>query len=134
MRRSWIWAGWLVLTILTAGCAGAGGGAATETSETEAVPVVSFASGTVVAEAIIEPARWNEAYLNVGGEVVEVLVTEGESVTAGAPLVRLALTPRGGSQRTKRSLERTPGRADTERRELVSNPGSPKIFFRACEA
>ena len=43
----------------------------------------------VVAEAIIEPARWSVLGFKTGGEVVELLVEEGDMVQAGDLLIRL---------------------------------------------
>jgi multidrug resistance efflux pump len=53
------------------------------------VPVVAQAADTVIAEAVIEPARWSELHFDVAGEVVEVLVQEGDTVAADALLLRL---------------------------------------------
>jgi macrolide-specific efflux system membrane fusion protein len=43
----------------------------------------------VVAEAIIEPARWSVLGFKTGGEVVELLVEEGDMVQARDLLIRL---------------------------------------------
>ena len=43
----------------------------------------------VVVEAVIEPIHWSALGFETGGEVVEVLVEEGNSVQAGDLLVRL---------------------------------------------
>jgi HlyD family secretion protein len=54
------------------------------------VPVVADASGgAVVAEAVIEPARWEQLSFEMGGKVVDVLVVEGSAVKAGDPIARL---------------------------------------------
>jgi len=45
--------------------------------------------GTVVAEAVIEPARWSALGFGAAGEVIEVLVEEGDTVAVGDLLVRL---------------------------------------------
>jgi HlyD family secretion protein len=59
----------------------------------EDVPVVaSAADGKVVAEAVIEPARWSELRFDTGGDVVEVLVQEGDVVTEGDLLAYLETT------------------------------------------
>jgi multidrug resistance efflux pump len=56
----------------------------------EAVPVVSQdTEGKVIAEAVIEPARWSELRFIVGGTIVEVLVEAGDEVAPGDLLVRL---------------------------------------------
>jgi len=90
MRKGQIMAGLLMLVTvgLLAGC----GGAATpaESVSEEVVPVIpQGADDKVVAEAVIEPARWSELRFDIGGDVAEVLVEEGESVEAGTPLGRL---------------------------------------------
>jgi len=79
--------GMLVLALgLLAGC---GGSAATETVSADAVPVVAPDAGnTVVAEAVIEPARWSELRFDSAGTLVEVLVQGGDSVSAGDALAR----------------------------------------------
>jgi HlyD family secretion protein len=90
MRKREILAGLLVLAILAAGCTGAGGAATTATpKEEEAVPVVAVGEDAVIAEALIEPARWSELHFEVAGEVAEVLAETGDRVTAGAPLLHL---------------------------------------------
>ena len=89
MIRKSLLAGLSMLAIvgLLAGCSGA---AATETVPAEEVPVVaSDGDGKVIAEAVIEPARWSELRFDVAGDVVEVLVQEGDAVMAGDPLIRL---------------------------------------------
>ncbi|MBN1979536.1 MAG: biotin/lipoyl-binding protein, partial [Anaerolineae bacterium] len=70
---------------LLTGCSGA----ATASEPTD-VPVVADASaGAVVAEAVIEPARWEQLGFEMGGKVVDVLVVEGSAVQAGDPIARL---------------------------------------------
>ncbi|MCP4543233.1 MAG: HlyD family efflux transporter periplasmic adaptor subunit [Chloroflexi bacterium] len=80
----------LVTVVLLAGC---GGAAATETVAPEDVPIVaSGADNKVVAEAVIEPDRWSELRFDVGGDVVEVLVQEGDVVAEGDLLAHLETT------------------------------------------
>ncbi len=80
----------LAIIGLLTGCGGAG---ATETVAAEDVPVVaSDSEGQVVAEAVIEPARWSELSFDVSGDVVALLVQEGDAVAAGDPLVSLETT------------------------------------------
>ena len=75
----------LVVAGLLAGCNGA-----MTTAEPTDIPVVADASaGTVVAEAVIEPARWEQLSFEMGGKVVDVLVVEGSAVKAGDPIARL---------------------------------------------
>lgn len=71
--------------LVLAGCEGE----ATETVAPEEVPLVSEGSRAVVAEAVVEPARWTELRpTSTGGKVVEVAVTEGEVVAEGQLLLR----------------------------------------------
>ena len=89
MRKGRMLVGLLALAIvaLLAGC---GGTEATETVPADEVPVVaSDADGKVVAEAVIEPARWSEVRFDAGGKVAELLVQEGDFVAAGATLAHL---------------------------------------------
>ena len=89
MRKGRMLVGLLALAtvVLLAGCSGS---EATETVPADEVPVVaSDADGRVVAEAVIEPARWSEVRFDAGGKVAELLVQEGDFVAAGATLARL---------------------------------------------
>jgi len=88
MRKKHVWAGLLALTavLLLAGC----GGTATETVSPDEVPVVAQnADDKVVAEAVIEPARSSEMSFEMGGDVVTVLVAEGDTVAEGDLLIQL---------------------------------------------
>jgi HlyD family secretion protein len=91
MRKRQLLIGVLALAIvgLLVGC---GGTEATETVPADEVPVVSQAAGGVVAEAVIEPARWGELRFDVGGDVVEVAVQESDVVSEGDILARLETT------------------------------------------
>jgi HlyD family secretion protein len=88
MKTRGVWVIILVLATvaLLTGCGGAG---TTETVAAEDVPVVSQEIGKVVAEAVIEPARWGELRFEIEGDVTEVLVQEGDTVAAGDVLARL---------------------------------------------
>jgi multidrug efflux pump subunit AcrA (membrane-fusion protein) len=88
MRTRWRMWGCLILlgAVLLSGCAKT---VAANTTTQDEVPMVAETGGTVVAEAVIEPARWEELGFDAAGEVVEVLVTPGDLVVGGAPLVRL---------------------------------------------
>jgi HlyD family secretion protein len=88
MTKRLLLMGMLVLAIgLMVGC---GGSAVTATVPADDVPVVAQeAEDTVVAEAVIEPARWSELRFETTGDVVAVLVQEGDFVAAGALLGRL---------------------------------------------
>jgi multidrug efflux pump subunit AcrA (membrane-fusion protein) len=85
IRYIWISLSILAVAALLAGCNGAAA-----TAEATDIPVVADASsGTVVAEAVIEPARSEELSFEMGGKVVEVLVMEGDAVKAGDVIARL---------------------------------------------
>jgi HlyD family secretion protein len=85
---------WMVLCVvvllLVAGCNQAP--AEEPASEEEIPPVVSQTADKVVAEAVIEPDRWGELHFEIGGDVVEVLVQEGDVVAEGDLLARLETT------------------------------------------
>ncbi len=92
MQKRQMLIGLLILAsfLLLAGCSGS---AATETVSPDDVPVVaSDADGKIVAEAVIEPARWTELHFDLSGYVAEALVQEGDAVAEGAPLIRLETT------------------------------------------
>ncbi|MDY7078516.1 MAG: biotin/lipoyl-binding protein [Chloroflexota bacterium] len=80
---------WMALlsgALLLVGCSGM------ETTETvpAQVPVVAQETkGTVIAEAVIEPAHWSEIRPVSDGVVVEVLVAPGDEVAVGDLLVQL---------------------------------------------
>jgi multidrug efflux pump subunit AcrA (membrane-fusion protein) len=81
--------GLLVLTAVVT-LTGCGQSAAAESAPTDQVPVVPYeAENTVTAEAVIEPARWSELRFDTGGEVAQMLVSPGDRVADGAPLLRL---------------------------------------------
>ena len=88
MKVKWMLLGLLVLSVVVS-LAGCSGTAAAETDPKEIVPPVLSADKEVVAEAVIEPARWAELSYDTGGEVTEVAESEGDRVAAGAPLLRL---------------------------------------------
>jgi multidrug efflux pump subunit AcrA (membrane-fusion protein) len=75
----------LAATGLLAGC----GGTASAAEVTEVPVVASDAAGTVVAEAVIEPARSEDLSFEMGGTVVDVMVEKGDAVKAGDVLARL---------------------------------------------
>jgi HlyD family secretion protein len=93
------------ILFLTAGALAGCGGAAATTTATE-VPVITRAGeGTVVAEAVIEPAEWNDVRFGISGVVAEVLVREGDVVQAGTPLARLGTAGLGRAvERARMSL------------------------------
>ncbi|MGD2165557.1 MAG: HlyD family efflux transporter periplasmic adaptor subunit [Anaerolineae bacterium] len=80
----------LIAGVLLTGCTAPVG--VGESAPTDEVPVVSQDDSNVVAEAVIEPARWSELRFVPGGKVVEVTVDEGDSVAEGDLLVRFDAT------------------------------------------
>jgi HlyD family secretion protein len=87
MKKRRIAASLLVLAsaALLAGCGGVA------TPEATLLPVVAdTTSDSVVAEAVIEPARSGTLSFEMGGTVVQVLVKEGDAVKVGDPLARLS--------------------------------------------
>ena len=80
-----------LLVLATVGLlTGCGGADATGTVPAGEVPVVaSGAEGKVVAEAVIEPERWSELHFDATGDVVEILVEEGDAVSKDDLLARL---------------------------------------------
>ena len=75
--------------LLVAGCGGAGG-TAEPTAEAEAV--AQDTEGKVIAEAVVEPARWSDLRFTTGGTVARVSVEPGDQVAAGDLLVELDRT------------------------------------------
>lgn len=73
-----------LLALILVACGGEG----SPTAEGEAVPIV-VDDLTVIADGRLVPIESAELSFNSGGEVAEVLVTEGDTVVAGQPLVRL---------------------------------------------
>jgi multidrug efflux pump subunit AcrA (membrane-fusion protein) len=83
---------WMVLVVgllLVAGC----GGSATPAEPTaEAEAVARDTEGKVIAEAVVEPARWSDLRFTTGGTVVRVSVEPGDQVAADDLLVELDRT------------------------------------------
>ncbi len=77
----------LIVVGLLAGCAGATVTTEPGVEETLRAPIRED-EGVVSAEASIVPARWSELRFASGGEVFEVLVTEGDVVVEDDLLVR----------------------------------------------
>jgi membrane fusion protein (multidrug efflux system) len=80
------WMSPLLGVLLLAGCSI--GSEATVPAD-EAEGAFQETEKAVVAEAVIEPAHWSMLGFKTSGEVVEVLVEEGDTVAAGDVLVRL---------------------------------------------
>ncbi len=87
--------GLLMLVVVIGLLTGCSGTAVAETAPvdkepTDKMPAASRSTGNaVVAEAVIEPARWAELRFGAAGEVAQALVSAGDQVAAGAPLLRL---------------------------------------------
>jgi HlyD family secretion protein len=87
MKKKRVLVGLLALTsvaVLT-GC----GGSAEAAQETELPVVAQEADNKVVAEGIIEPARSSELSFEMGGDVITVLISEGDTVAEGDLLIQL---------------------------------------------
>jgi HlyD family secretion protein len=79
--------GGVLIALLAAACSGA---QATETVPASDVPVVAESESQVLAEGVVEPARWTELRVPLGsGKVIEVPVEPGERVSEGDLLVRM---------------------------------------------
>ena len=76
----------LHLSLLLGACSPAGSAA---TPSTEAVPLV-ISDSTIIAEGRLEPIHYADIAFTTSGRVREVLVAEGQEVTQGQELIRLA--------------------------------------------
>jgi HlyD family secretion protein len=77
----------LIMTLLLAGC---GVVRAPEPEPAAITPTPSrYTADIVIAEAVIEPARWSNLRFQIGGTVTEILVEAGDIVEAGDTLARL---------------------------------------------
>jgi multidrug resistance efflux pump len=76
----------MLFSLVVSACASAGGKATAATPA--AIPTV-LADSTIIAEGRVEPLRDAEIAFTASGVVSQVLVTEGEAVTKGQPLIRL---------------------------------------------
>lgn len=109
----------LLLALLTA----CGGEAAQETGATSgtaaddntavASQVETLPQG-VLAEGVVEPIQFTNLSFQIGGEVAEILVAEGESVQAGDPLMRLDSTD------TAIAVQQAEARLESQRAALAS--------------
>ena len=88
-RKSIVSAAMSVFVVLQiTGCGlGGGGGDDGASSSTEVAPVK--AAPSIIAEGVVLPRQYAALSMLASGTVAEVLVEEGDTVTAGAPLVRL---------------------------------------------
>ena len=75
--------------VLLAGCGQGSGETGGEAAEATAIPAVSAAADIVTAEGQIVPFRSANLSFQLGGTVDEILVSEGDEVAEGDPLIRL---------------------------------------------
>jgi HlyD family secretion protein len=75
----------ILMGLLLAACGAAGGEAAAPSTP---IPTV-VADNVIIAEGRLEPAHYIDFAFNANGTVSEVLVSEGEQVTAGQVIARL---------------------------------------------
>ncbi|HLO17465.1 MAG TPA: biotin/lipoyl-binding protein, partial [Anaerolineales bacterium] len=75
----------VALSLLFTACSSAG---SATTATPPAIPTV-IADSTIIAEGRLEPVRSAEIAFTASGVVSEVLVSEGETVKKGQPLVQL---------------------------------------------
>jgi multidrug efflux pump subunit AcrA (membrane-fusion protein) len=105
----------IVFFVITLGlfltACGAGGTSATEAA---AVPTVQ-ADDTVTSEGRVEPVRFVEVGFNASGLISEVLVKQGDSVTAGQVIARLE----GGNTQTLETARAEATRELAEANEAV---------------
>lgn len=86
---------WMILYLGLVGLmlAGCGNSVGAEAVAAETVPVVADAdAGTIIVEAVIEPAQWQAVSFASGGKVVAVQVRPGDVVAEGDVLARLDST------------------------------------------
>ena len=111
----------IALSLLLTAC-GAGGTSATEAA---AVPTVQ-ADDTVISEGRVEPVRFVEIGFNANGLISEVLVKQGDSVTAGQVIARLE----GSNTQTLETAraEATRELADANEAVRVAQPPGPFLL------
>ncbi len=82
---------WYVLFSILVAAALVGCGATPKPQAGNETPVVVVKSDadTIIAEGVVTPARSSYLYFKLPGEVVEILAQVGDTVDAGAPLMRL---------------------------------------------
>lgn len=80
---------WLIAVVGVVLLAGCGQGGTAQPGAEATVPVVREAEDRVLAEGVVEPARWSELLFTAGGTVAEVPVAEGDAVAEGDLLVQL---------------------------------------------
>ena len=117
---------WVLLALLgglivAAGCGGAPAGGAAPT----ATPQVVRTSGKVVADGVVVPALEASLSMPVGGIVQELLVAEGDQVTAGQPLLRLQ---QGRLEAAVAQAEAGVARAQARLDELKAGPRAEELL------
>lgn len=125
MQKRAITAGLLLMVaaaLLLAGCAGAAGFMAP--APAEEVPVVSQDDSKVIAEAVIEPARWSRLRFTAGGKAVEVAVEEGDAVAEGDLLVRFDATD---AERRVREAEVALALAEAQLAQAMAGPRPEEV-------
>ncbi|MDM8530053.1 HlyD family efflux transporter periplasmic adaptor subunit [Anaerolineales bacterium HSG25] len=76
----------VLLGIVLTGCNTA---SVEEDTATEDIPVVTAVNDQVSAESFIEPVRYLDVTFETSGQIVELLIEEGQLVTAGEVIARL---------------------------------------------
>ncbi|NND44193.1 MAG: efflux RND transporter periplasmic adaptor subunit [Xanthomonadales bacterium] len=112
-----------MLSILLAACQAGGPGKESKEDEEEALPtpveVALVERGTVVAQytgtATLEADGEATAYARVGGEVMELLVEEGDTVTDGQPVARI------DDRRLRLEVQRSKAALEKARQEYQRN-------------
>jgi multidrug efflux pump subunit AcrA (membrane-fusion protein) len=84
MKRLFVVSFFILSVLLLTACGSGGEAAVTSTP----IPTV-VAENIIVAEGRLEPVRYVDSAFNANGTVSEVLVSEGEQVTAGQVIARL---------------------------------------------
>jgi HlyD family secretion protein len=112
----------LAAALLLVGCAEAVG--LGEPAPTEEVPVVTQDENTLIAEAVIEPARWSQLRFAPGGKAVEVTVEQGDAVAEGDLLVRFDATD---AERRVREAEVALGLAEAELAQAKAGPRPEEV-------
>lgn len=79
----------LLILITLLGVVGCSPNVSNTTQEPTPIPPVE-ASTTIIADGMVVPATRAALSMTTGGTVAEILVAEGDSVTAGQPLLRLS--------------------------------------------
>lgn len=76
------------LSVQLAGCAPGGGNGADGAGPVTEIPPVK-AAPNIIAEGVVLPRQYAALSMLASGTVAEVLIREGDTVVAGAPLIRL---------------------------------------------